>query len=84
MFRFGISEYIRNWWFNLCVVLIMVVMMLISTIFISNIEEETKIYRLANKYIDEDSIFALEIFSDFFVLLLLFSKKSMASWLVKP
>ena len=66
MFRFGISEYIRNWWFNLCVVLIMVVMMLISTIFISNIEEETKIYRLANKYIDEDSIFALEIFSDFY------------------
>lgn len=66
MFRFGISEYIRNWWFNLCVVLIMVVMMLISTIFISNIDEQTKIHRLAGKYIDKDSIFAVRIFNDFY------------------
>lgn len=66
MFRFGISEYIRNWWFNLCVVLIMVVMMLISTIFISNIDEQTKIHRLASKYIDKDSIFAVGIFNDFY------------------
>lgn len=66
MFRFGISEYIRNWWFNLCVILIMVVMMLISTIFISNIDEQTKIHRLASKYIDTDSIFVANVFDDFY------------------
>ena len=66
MFRFGLSEYIRNCWFNICIILIMILMMLISVIFISNVEEETKIHRLASKYIDEDSIFALEIFSDFY------------------
>lgn len=66
MFRFGISEYIRNWWFNLCIILIMIVMMLISTIFISNVDEETKLYRFASKYIDADSIFALEVFNNFY------------------
>lgn len=66
MFRFGLSEYIRNWWFNICIILIMVVMMLISIIFISNVDEQTKIHRLASKYIDKDSIFAVEIFSDFY------------------
>lgn len=64
MFGFGVSEYIRNFWFNLCTILLMIVIMVMSTIFISNIEQETKIYRLAEQYIDNDSIFVAWGFYD--------------------
>lgn len=64
MFRFGLSEYIRNFWFNLCTILLMIVIMVMSTIFISNLEQDTKIHRLAQEYIDEDSIFVTWGFYD--------------------
>lgn len=57
MIRFGISEYIRNFWYNLCIILIMLVMMVTSTALISNIDRETGLYRLADRCVDEDSIF---------------------------
>ena len=57
MIRFGRDEYIRNFWFNLCIIMLMAVMMIISTILVSNMEEETDIYKLAEKYMDDDSMF---------------------------
>ena len=65
MIRFGISEYIRNFWFNLCIVLLLLVMMIISTILLSNIDEQTREYRLAEKYIDEDSVFLSDALPDY-------------------
>lgn len=57
MIRFLQKEYIRNIWFHLCMVLILLVMMLSSTILISNVAQETRLYRLADQYIDDDSMF---------------------------
>lgn len=57
MIRFGIREYIRNFWFNLCIVMLLIVMMIISTALLSNIDEQTGSYRLAEKYMDEDSMY---------------------------
>lgn len=64
MIRFGISEYIRNFWFNLCIVMLLLVMMIISTALISNIDEQTGTYRLAEKYMDEDSMFLSGVFRE--------------------
>ena len=57
MIKLGISEYIRNCWYNLCIIFIIIVMMIVSTTLISNIDEQTKVYRLAEKYVDNDSLF---------------------------
>ena len=57
MLRFGISEYIRNFWYNFFIILILLVMMLISTVLVSKIDDQTGPYRLAKKYMDEDSMF---------------------------
>lgn len=57
MIKLGISEYIRNCWYNLCIIFIIIVMMIVSTTLISNIDEQTKVYRLAEKYVDDDSLF---------------------------
>lgn len=65
MIRFGIYEYIRNFWFNLCVVIIMLVMMIITTVMVSNIDEQTRVYRIAEKYLDDDSMFVTNTFGDF-------------------
>ena len=64
MIRFGISEYIRNFWFNLCIVMLLLVMMVVSTVLLSNIDEQTGPYRLAEKYMDEDSMFLSYVFRD--------------------
>lgn len=64
MIRFGRDEYIRNFWFNLCIIMLMAVMMVLSTILISNIVEETNVYKLAEKYMDEDSIFLINVASE--------------------
>lgn len=61
MIRFGISEYIRNFWFNLCMIILLLVMMVISTILISNVDEQMGPYRLAEKYMDEESMFLSEV-----------------------
>lgn len=65
MLRFGINGYIRNFWYNLCVVLLLFVMMLISTILISNMDVETGQYRLAEKYMDDDSVFLSSILREY-------------------
>ena len=57
MLRFGIREYIRNFWFNFFIIVILLVMMLISTVLVSKIDDQTGPYRLAKKYMDEDSMF---------------------------
>ena len=65
MIRFGISEYIRNFWFNLCIVMLLLVMMIISTILLSNIDKQTGTYRLAEKYMDEDSMFLFDVLPEY-------------------
>lgn len=57
MIRFGLYEYVRNIWFHLCIVFIMIIMMVITTVFLSNIDQQTRLYRLTEDYIDENSIF---------------------------
>ena len=57
MFRLGVSEYIRNTWYNIVVILIMVAMMCMTVIFVSNVDRQTRLYRLTSEYIDGNSIF---------------------------
>lgn len=57
MIRFALYEYIRNIWFNICMIMIISVMMLTSIMFVSNIDSQTKLYRLTGKYLEDDSIF---------------------------
>lgn len=57
MFRLGVSEYIRNTWYNIVVILIMVAMMCVTAIFVSNVDRQTRLYRLTSEYIDSNSIF---------------------------
>ena len=64
MIRFCINEYIRNFWFNLCIIMLLLVMMIISTVLISNVDNETGTYRLSEKYMDEDSMFLSRVFSE--------------------
>ena len=53
MTKFGISEYIRNFWFNLCSIL--------TTGMISNIDEKAGMYKIARKYMDYDSMYLASI-----------------------
>ncbi len=57
MIRFGVKEYIRNIWFHLCMIVILCIMLSVSTVFVSNLYEQTKIYRLTEDYLDDDSFF---------------------------
>ena len=57
MLRFGIREYIRKFWFNFCIIMLLLIMMVISVVLISKIDDQTGVYRLAKKYMDEDSMF---------------------------
>ena len=57
MFRLGVSEYIRNTWYNIVVILIMAAMMCMTVIFVSNVDRQTRLYRLTSEYIDGNSIF---------------------------
>ncbi|WP_456067804.1 hypothetical protein [Eshraghiella crossota] len=57
MIRFHIKEYIKNIKFNFSFVLIITFMMCSSIIFISNVDEQTKLYRFSKEYIDENSVF---------------------------
>lgn len=56
MFKLGIKEYIRNGWYNIITVFILVVMIVAISIFMSNIEKKTAMYRLVDEYIDEKSV----------------------------
>lgn len=57
MFRLGINEYVRNTWYNIITVFIMVAMMCVTVVFISNVDRQTRLYRLTSEYIDSNSIF---------------------------
>ena len=57
MIRFGMYEYIRNIWFHLCIVFIMIIMMIITTVFLSNVDRQTRLYRMTEDYLDDNSIF---------------------------
>lgn len=61
MTKFGISEYIRNFWFNLCSILLLIVMMILTTGMISNIDEKAGMYKIARKYMDYDSMYLASI-----------------------
>lgn len=56
MLKLGLREYIRNSWYNLMTVFILVTMMIAVVIFMSNIERQTSLYRLMDKYLDNDSM----------------------------
>lgn len=51
------GKYVRNIWFNVVSVLIITVTIMMSTIYISNITAQTKLYRLVSPYLNENSIF---------------------------
>ena len=61
MIKFGISEYIRNFWFNLFSILLLIVMMILTTGMISNIDEKAGMYKLARKYMDYDSMYLASV-----------------------
>ena len=56
MFKLGIKEYIRNGWYNIVTVIILVVMIIAISIFMSNVEKKTAMYRLVDEYMDENSV----------------------------
>ena len=64
MIRFILDEYIRNFWYNLVSLIIVAVMMISVTILISNVDEQTKLYRLTSGYIGEDTIFVDAMFNE--------------------
>lgn len=57
MFRLGIKEYFRNFWFNFFTVVILAVMIISSTILISTLTIQTKTYRYAKGYIGKNGEF---------------------------
>ena len=56
MIKFLFGEYVRNVWYNVVSVLMITATVIISTIYISNITAQTKLYRLVSQYLNEDSI----------------------------
>lgn len=61
MVRFTVSEYVRNTWYNVISVLIMVAAIVAGTIFISNITVQTKLYRLVKPYLNDNSIIISDV-----------------------
>ena len=64
MFKLGMKEYIRNCWYNIVTVFILVVMIVAISIFMSNIEKKTVMYRLVDEYMDENSVVVQLAFED--------------------
>lgn len=64
MIRFGIKEYVRNLGHNLCIILILLVMMITSAALISNLDQENRVHRLADRYMDDDSLFLSYVYND--------------------
>lgn len=56
MFKVLIGDYIKNIWYNLITVAIITATFIVSTIYISNIMTETRMYRLVSSYLNEDSL----------------------------
>ena len=56
MLRFSVGEYIRNIWYNIITIFILAVTFVVSIIFISNVNAQTRLYRLVDPYLDENSI----------------------------
>lgn len=56
MLKLGIREYIRNSWYNIMTVFILITMMIAVVIFMSNVERQTSLYRLTAKYLDDNSM----------------------------
>lgn len=56
MIKFALDEYIKNIWYNMVTVLLISVSIIVSVIFISNLLQETKVYRLIKPYLNEKSI----------------------------
>ncbi len=64
MVKFTISQYVKNIWYNILSVLIISLVLIISTIYISNIKEQTKLYRIVSPYLcDNCAIMSMQ--SDF-------------------
>ena len=56
MLKLGFREYIRNSWYNIMTVFILVAMMIAVVIFMSNIERQTSLYQLTDRYLDDNSM----------------------------
>lgn len=50
------KQYVRNIWYNLISIIILVLTILLSISFVTNIEKQTKWYNLVKPYLNEDSI----------------------------
>lgn len=57
MIRFQIKEYMKNIRFNIAFVFIIFFMMCSSIILISNVDEQTKLYKVTNEYINKNNVF---------------------------
>ena len=51
-----IGDYIKNIWYNLITIAIITATFIVSTIYISNIMSETKLYNLVSPYLNENSL----------------------------
>lgn len=56
MVRFTIGEYIKNIWYNVVTILIFAATFIVSTIFLSNISAQTRVYRFLKPYLNDQSI----------------------------
>lgn len=65
MFKFGISEYIRNSIYNVIVVLLLSVTYLACVLFLSNISEQVRFNNFIKPYLNEDSIIIGQLGMDF-------------------
>ncbi len=52
-----IGDYVKNIWYNLITIVIIAATMIVSTIYISNITAQTRLYNLISPYLNEQSLF---------------------------
>lgn len=58
MLGYTAKQYVKNIWYNLISVIILTLTILLSSLFITNIEKQIKWYNLVKPYLNEDSIIA--------------------------
>lgn len=60
---FILKEYVRNIWFNISFVVLLILIFVSTTMIASNIEEQTKTYNLVKDYMGDEGIVISDIFS---------------------
>lgn len=59
---FILKEYVRNIWFNISFVVLLILIFVSTTMIASNIEEQTKTYNLVKDYMGDEGIVISDIF----------------------